>query len=82
MKTNNIHTQGRERRACMTATDRLILLVLAAHPEGQRVEYIASATGSNFRWVENETTKMTRLGVLRRVAPGTYAIGNDSEVKK
>ena len=61
----------------LTATDRIVLLHLASYPEGQRVEEIARITGSRYRWIENETHKLTQLGVLRRVAPNTYAVNPD-----
>jgi len=61
----------------LTATDRVVLIHLAKFPEGQRVEAIARCTGSRYRWVENETHKLTQLGILRRLAPNTYAINPD-----
>jgi len=65
----------------LTATDRLILLLLAQSPAGSRVEDIAHTTGSKYRWVENEVSKLTRLGVIRRIGPNTYTINADYGVK-
>ncbi|MGA2167513.1 MAG: hypothetical protein ABSG62_04835 [Terracidiphilus sp.] len=61
----------------LTATDRVVLIHLAKHPAGQRVEDIARSTGSRYRWVENEAHKLTQLGILRRLAPNTYAVNPD-----
>jgi len=66
----------------LTATDRIILLSLSAYPLGQRIEDIARLTGSKYRWIANQVSKLTRLGVLRRVAPNTYAINSDREVSQ
>ncbi|MGB8478555.1 MAG: hypothetical protein WCE63_06910 [Acidobacteriaceae bacterium] len=66
----------------LTATDRIILLSLSAYPLGQRIEDIARSTGSKYRWVANQVSKLTRLGILRRVAPNTYAINTDREVSQ
>ena len=65
----------------LTATDRVVLIYLAQYPEGQRLEDIARFTGSRYRWVENEAYKLTQIGVLRRVAPNTYAINPEFEVR-
>jgi predicted transcriptional regulator len=65
----------------LTATDRIVLIHLAQYPEGLRVEDIARSTGSRYRWVENEACKLAQLGILRRVAPNTYAINPDFEVR-
>ena len=65
----------------LTATDRIILIHLAQYPEGQRVEDIARLTGSRYRWVENEAYKLAQTGILRRVAPNTYAINPEFEVR-
>jgi hypothetical protein len=67
-------------RLGLTATDRVVLIHLAKYPAGQRVEDIARSTGSRYRWVENEAHKLTQLGVLRRLAPNTYAINPGFEV--
>ena len=66
----------------LTATDRMILLCLQQFPEGCRVEDIAKLTGSKYRWIESEVLRLTRIGVLRRVAPNTYAIESDRGVSK
>jgi len=65
----------------LTATDRIILIHLAQYPEGQRVEDFARLTGSRYRWVENEACKLAQTGILRRVAPNTYAINPEFEVR-
>lgn len=66
----------------LTATDKLILLTLAEHVTGLRIEDIARVTGSKFRWMQREISRLTRLGVLRRVSPGTYSIKPDPEVHR
>jgi hypothetical protein len=66
----------------LTATGRVIILHLAQRPSGARVEEIAFSTGSKYRWVESQASRLTRLGILRRVAPGTYAINTDREVQE
>ncbi|MGB8477324.1 MAG: hypothetical protein WCE63_00605 [Acidobacteriaceae bacterium] len=58
----------------LTATDRVILLFLGEYPLGQRIEDIARSTGSKYRQIANEISKLTRMGLLRRVSPATYAI--------
>jgi hypothetical protein len=68
-------------RLGLTATDRVVLIHLAQYPGGQRVEDIARSTGSRYRWIENEAYKLTQISVLRRVAPNTYAINPDFEVR-
>ena len=66
----------------LTPTARVILLHLAQHPFGARIEQIAASTGSKYRWVETQVSRLTRLGILHRVAPGTYTINTDREVQK
>jgi hypothetical protein len=66
----------------LTATDRLILLLLAQSPAGSRVDDIARATGSKYRWIATEVSKLARIGILRRVAPNTYAINSEFGVKQ
>jgi hypothetical protein len=66
----------------LTATDRIILIHLAQHPSGARIEDIASGTGSKYRWVENQVSKLTRIGLLRRTGPNTYAVNSAREVQK
>ena len=66
----------------LTATDRLVLLILTEHITGLRIEDIARATGSRFRWMQREISRLTGLGVLRRVSPGTYTINPDPEVRR
>jgi hypothetical protein len=63
----------------LSATARIILLHLAQSPAGSRIEDIARLTGSKYRWVENHVSKLTRAGILRRVAPNTYAINSDRD---
>ena len=58
----------------LTATDKVIILHLAQYPDGLSVEEICHATGSKFRWIEKEVSRLTRLGVLIRIAPNTYTI--------
>lgn len=58
----------------LTPTDRLVVLQLAQSPSGLRIDDIAKSTGSKYRWIENEVLRLTRIGVLLRVAPNTYAI--------
>jgi hypothetical protein len=64
----------------LTATSRVILLHLAQHPSGARIEEIAFSTGSKYRWVESQVSRLTQLNILRRVTPGMYAINTDREV--
>lgn len=66
----------------LTATSRVILLHLVQCPYGARIEEIAFSTGCKYRWVEAQVSRLTRLEILRRVAPGTYAINADREVQK
>lgn len=66
----------------LTATDRIILLHLAQSPAGERIEEIARLTGSKYRWIESEVFKLTRIGILCRVAPNRYAINANYGVKK
>jgi len=66
----------------LTATDRIILLHLGQHPSGSRIEDIARCTGSKYRWVENQVSKLTRVGLLQRVGPNTYAINSTRQVQK
>jgi predicted transcriptional regulator len=61
----------------LTATDRVILLHLAQDLAGSRIEDIARSTGSRYRRIENQVSKLTRLGILQRVRPNTYAINDD-----
>jgi DNA-binding IclR family transcriptional regulator len=63
----------------LTATDRLILLTLADRPKGLRIEEIARLSGSRFRWVARQVATLTKMGILRHVAPGTYALNDRSE---
>ena len=65
--------------ASSTATERLILLALAERASGMRIEEIARATGSRFRWVAQRVSALTMRGILCRVAPGTYALSNCAE---
>ena len=65
----------------LTPTDKLILLTLADRVSGMRIEEIASAAGSRFRWVAREISKLTDMGIVRRVGPGTYALTDDDETK-
>jgi hypothetical protein len=67
---------------CFTATDRIILLHLSQYPTGSRIEDIARSTGSKYRWIENQVSRLTRIGILQRVAPNTYAINKDREGQK
>ena len=64
----------------LTPTGRVILLHLAQRPSGARIEEIAFSTGSKYRWVESQVSRLTQLNILRRVSPGTYAINTDREV--
>jgi hypothetical protein len=66
----------------LTATDRIILLHLGQYPAGCRIEYIARCTGSRYRWIEKQVSKLTRIGLLQRVGPNTYAINSAREVQK
>jgi hypothetical protein len=66
----------------LTPTDRMILLCLQQFPQGCRVEDIARLTGSKYRWIESEVSRLTRIGVLRRVAPNTYAVEGGGGVSK
>jgi hypothetical protein len=65
----------------LTATSRVILLYLAQRRSGARIEEIAFSTGSKYRWVESQVSRLMRLNILRRVGPGTYAINTDREVQ-
>ncbi len=60
----------------LSATDRLILMALADHVAGMRIEDIAAATGSKFRWIARQVSKLARMGILHRVSPGKYAIAD------
>jgi hypothetical protein len=64
---------------CLTQTDRLILLTLADHVSGLRIEDVARVTGSKFRWGAREISKLAQMGILHRVAPGTYALSEEAE---
>lgn len=66
---------------CLTPTDRLILLTLAEHLTGMRIEEVARATGSKFRWVARQVSKLAQMGIIRRVGPGTYVLTDDREKK-
>jgi hypothetical protein len=66
----------------LTATSRVILLYLAQLPSGARIEEIAFSTGCKYRWVESQVSRLTQLNILRRIAPGTYAINADREVQE
>ena len=46
----------------------------AANTERALKGDIARFTGSKYRWIATEVSRLTRIGVLRRVAPNTYAI--------
>jgi hypothetical protein len=59
----------------LTPTARLVLLYLDQIPGGARVEEIAANTGSKYRWVEATVQRLNRAGILHRVGPNTYAIG-------
>jgi len=63
----------------LSATDKLILVELAEYVSGMRLEDIARATGSKLRWVARQVSKLSQLGLLRRVAPGTYALTDRPE---
>ena len=63
----------------LTATDRLIVLIVAEYSAGMRLEEIARLTGSRYRWVARQVSALTQMGVLRRVAPGIYALNDRSE---
>ena len=65
----------------LTPTDRIVLFHLTQHPLGSRIEDIARFTGSKYRWVATEVSKLTRIGILRRVGPNTYAMNADFEVE-
>ena len=65
----------------LSATDRLILLTVAKHVTGLRIEDIARFTGSKYRWVARQVSHLAEMGILRRVAPGTYALNDGSETK-
>ena len=65
----------------LTPTDRLILLTLADHATGLRIEDVIRVTGSKFRWVAREISKLAELGILRRVGPGTYALSDNCETR-
>jgi hypothetical protein len=69
-------------RLGLTPTSRVILLHLAHRPSGARIEEIAFSTGSKYRWVESQVSRLTQLSILRRVSPGTYAINIDREVQE
>jgi DNA-binding IclR family transcriptional regulator len=56
-------------------------MVLADHPRGLRIEEIARLSGSRFRWVARQVSTLTKMGILRHVAPGTYALNNPSELQ-
>jgi predicted transcriptional regulator len=47
---------------------------------GSRIEDIARLTGSKYRWIATEVSKLTRIGILRRVGPNTYAMNPGFEV--
>lgn len=64
----------------LTPTDRIILFHLAQSPLGSRIEDIARLTGSKYRWIATEVSKLTRIGILRRVGPNTYAMNPGFEV--
>jgi hypothetical protein len=66
----------------LTATARIIILDLAQSPAGARIEDIALHTGSKYRWMEAKVRKLAHDGILQRVAPNTYALNGDREVKK
>jgi hypothetical protein len=66
----------------LAATARIILLYLAQSPSGARIEDIARYTGSGYRWIEKQVSKLTRVGILRRVGRNTYAINTDRELPK
>lgn len=65
----------------LSASDKLILLTVADHIAGMRIEEIAAVTGSRFRWIARQVSKLTQMGILRRVAPGTYALSERNESK-
>lgn len=58
----------------LTATERLILVALSDQATGMRIEDIARVTGSKFRWVARQVSRLLSLGILHRVSPGTYAL--------
>lgn len=66
---------------CLTPTDRLILLSLAERVAGMRIEEIAATTGSKFRWIARQVSKLAQMGILRRVGPGFYALSDGTESK-
>jgi len=66
---------------CLTPTDRLILLSLAERMAGMRIEDLAHVTGAKFRWLARRVGRLTELGLVRRVAPGKYALIDSVETK-
>jgi len=44
-----------------------------------RIEDVARVTGSKFRWGAREISKLAQMGILHRVAPGTYALSEEAE---
>jgi DNA-binding IclR family transcriptional regulator len=59
----------------------LILLTLADHAVGMRIEEIARITGAKFRWIARQVSKLAQMGIVRRVGPGTYALTESAETR-
>lgn len=66
---------------CLTPTERLILLTLAEHVTGLRTEDLAHVSGAKFRWLAKRVGRLTELGLVRRVAPGKYALSDSVETR-
>lgn len=66
---------------CLSATDRLILLTLAEHLTGLRIEDLAHVTGAKFRWLAKRVGRLTEIGLVRRVEPGKYALGDTVDTR-
>ena len=64
----------------LTATDRLILVTLANHATGMRIADIARLSGSKFRSIARQVSKLAQMGILRRVAAGAYALSDQAEI--
>ena len=65
----------------LTATDKLVLLTLAEHVTGLRVEELAHVSGAKFRWLAKRVGRLTELGLVRRIEPGKYALSDCVETR-
>ena len=66
---------------CLTPTDKLILLAIAEHATGMRIEEVARSIGCRLRWVARQISTLTRMGILSRVGPSMYGLSGNAEPK-